>query len=368
MVLNDDTHPGHRWRRLRRFGLGRGVPGRRSRGRRPRRRHDRSSGGHPRRRDVPPGHVHGHGCGRSSPDRSSASRRSSIARRDPSSGSRAATPRSTTVTTSRVASPCLRRPGRPVSGGSSSRRRPRSMACPTRPRSPRMPSSGRSTRTARPSAPSRGPCAGTGPAYGLRSVSLRYFNVAGATEALGEDHDPETHLIPNVLAAAQGRAAVTIFGDDYPTPDGTCIRDYIHVADLADAHLRGDRGDGAGRPADGRPAHLQSRDGRRLQRPRGPRRGRGGRRASDPLHDRPAPGGRPTGPRREQSPGRRRPRLACPASDARGDGRISLGLAPATSGRLPGLSSLGRGSTAGRCSAVRAETTRARGDPAEAVG
>jgi UDP-glucose 4-epimerase len=78
-----------------------------------------------------------------------------------------------------------------------------------------------------------------GAAYGLRSVSLRYFNVAGATEALGEDHDPETHLIPNVLAAAEGRSTLTVFGDDYPTPDGTCMRDYIHVADLADAHLRG---------------------------------------------------------------------------------------------------------------------------------
>ncbi len=77
-----------------------------------------------------------------------------------------------------------------------------------------------------------------GRAYGLRSVTLRYFNVAGATEALGEDHRPETHLIPNVLLAALGRTRLTVFGDDYPTPDGTCIRDYIHVADLADAHLR----------------------------------------------------------------------------------------------------------------------------------
>ena len=77
-----------------------------------------------------------------------------------------------------------------------------------------------------------------GRAYGLRSVSLRYFNVAGATETLGEDHDPETHLIPNVLRAAEGRLRLTVFGDDYPTPDGTCIRDYLHVADLADAHLR----------------------------------------------------------------------------------------------------------------------------------
>jgi UDP-glucose 4-epimerase len=76
-----------------------------------------------------------------------------------------------------------------------------------------------------------------GEAYGLRSVSLRYFNVAGATERNGELHDPETHLIPNVLRAAETGQAITLFGDDYPTPDGTCIRDYIHVADLADAHL-----------------------------------------------------------------------------------------------------------------------------------
>jgi UDP-glucose 4-epimerase len=77
-----------------------------------------------------------------------------------------------------------------------------------------------------------------GQAYGLRSVSLRYFNVAGATERLGEVHDPETHLIPNVLRAAERDESITLFGDDYPTPDGTCIRDYIHVADLANAHLR----------------------------------------------------------------------------------------------------------------------------------
>jgi UDP-glucose-4-epimerase GalE len=76
-----------------------------------------------------------------------------------------------------------------------------------------------------------------GEAYGLRSVSLRYFNVAGATERNGELHAPETHLIPNVLRAAETGAPITLFGDDYPTPDGTCIRDYIHVADLADAHL-----------------------------------------------------------------------------------------------------------------------------------
>lgn len=78
-------------------------------------------------------------------------------------------------------------------------------------------------------------------AYGLRAIALRYFNAAGADPdgVTGEDHDPETHLIPLVLeAAAGGRPHITVFGDDYDTPDGTCIRDYIHVSDLADAHLR----------------------------------------------------------------------------------------------------------------------------------
>jgi len=74
-------------------------------------------------------------------------------------------------------------------------------------------------------------------AYGFRSVSLRYFNVAGASGRNGEVHDPETHLIPNVLRAVEGRGEVTVFGTDYPTPDGTCLRDYIHVLDLARAHL-----------------------------------------------------------------------------------------------------------------------------------
>jgi UDP-glucose 4-epimerase len=73
--------------------------------------------------------------------------------------------------------------------------------------------------------------------HGLRSISLRYFNVAGASRHLGERHDPETHLVPNVLRAALQGTPVTLFGDDYPTPDGTPIRDYIHVLDLADAHL-----------------------------------------------------------------------------------------------------------------------------------
>jgi UDP-arabinose 4-epimerase len=77
-------------------------------------------------------------------------------------------------------------------------------------------------------------------AYGLSSVSLRYFNAAGADPQgeLGEDHTPETHLIPLVLDAAIGRRpSITVYGEDYPTPDGTCIRDYIHVTDLAQAHV-----------------------------------------------------------------------------------------------------------------------------------
>ncbi len=78
-----------------------------------------------------------------------------------------------------------------------------------------------------------------GRAHGLKSGRLRYFNAAGAkpTAAIGEDHDPETHLLPLVLDAASGRrSAVTAFGTDYPTADGTTIRDYVHVCDLACAH------------------------------------------------------------------------------------------------------------------------------------
>jgi len=75
-------------------------------------------------------------------------------------------------------------------------------------------------------------------AHDFRAISLRYFNVAGATERNGEDHDPETHLMPLVLRVAAGEAShVQIFGQDYPTPDGTCIRDFVHVRDLAAGHL-----------------------------------------------------------------------------------------------------------------------------------
>lgn len=77
-------------------------------------------------------------------------------------------------------------------------------------------------------------------AYGIRSVRLRYFNAAGADPdgELGEDHSPEIHLIPRAFEAASGGEPLSIMGEDYPTPDGTCLRDYVHVCDLADAHVR----------------------------------------------------------------------------------------------------------------------------------
>ncbi len=96
-------------------------------------------------------------------------------------------------------------------------------------------------------------------AYGFAAVSLRYFNVAGASHGAGERHQPETHLIPNVLAVAAGRRdAVEVFGDDYATPDGTCIRDYVHVEDLTRAHLLALAG---ARPGEHRVYNLGSSDG-----------------------------------------------------------------------------------------------------------
>jgi UDP-glucose-4-epimerase GalE len=91
-----------------------------------------------------------------------------------------------------------------------------------------------------------------GEAYGLRWIALRYFNAAGADPdgEIGEDHDPESHLIPLVIGAARGtHPPVKIFGTDYPTPDGTAVRDYVHVMDLADAHLRALERLGSGTPS-----------------------------------------------------------------------------------------------------------------------
>jgi UDP-glucose 4-epimerase len=72
---------------------------------------------------------------------------------------------------------------------------------------------------------------------GLGATALRYFNACGADGACGEDHDPESHLVPLALRAARDGTPIRVFGEDYPTPDGTCVRDYVHVADLADAHI-----------------------------------------------------------------------------------------------------------------------------------
>lgn len=88
--------------------------------------------------------------------------------------------------------------------------------------------------------------------HGLRFVSLRYFNASGADPSarLGEEHDPETHLIPLLFRAIETGNPVTVFGDDYPTPDGTCIRDYVHVNDLAEAHILAVEALAAGAPSD----------------------------------------------------------------------------------------------------------------------
>ena len=131
--------------------------------------------------------------------------------------------------------------------------------------------------------------------YGLRSVALRYFNVAGASAVNGEDHEPETHLIPNLLRAAASGTPVTLFGEDYPTPDGTAVRDYIHVQDLADAHMLALEWT-AGRSG-GRERDLQPGVEHRLQRAAGARRCRVGRRSAHPACVRPPACGRPAGAR-----------------------------------------------------------------------
>jgi UDP-glucose-4-epimerase GalE len=125
-------------------------------------------------------------------------------------------------------------------------------------------------------------------AYGLKSVSLRYFNAAGADASgdIGESHAPETHLIPLMIRAILDPAfTLTVFGDDYPTPDGTCIRDYIHVTDLAEAHARAlehlrltgrsdafNLGTGSGHSVREMIARLEALTGRPVQRRAGPRR------------------------------------------------------------------------------------------------
>jgi UDP-glucose 4-epimerase len=124
-------------------------------------------------------------------------------------------------------------------------------------------------------------------AYGLKSVCLRYFNAAGADPEgdLGEDHEPELHLVPLAIEAANGGKPLTVFGGDYSTPDGTCLRDYVHVTDLADAHVRALASLAAGGPSttynlgNGRPTSVREVidavervTGRRAQWVVGPRR------------------------------------------------------------------------------------------------
>ena len=144
--------------------------------------------------------------------------------------------------------------------------------------------------------------------HGLRYASLRYFNVAGAMGGRGEAHEPESHIIPLVLDVALGRRdRIKIYGDDYPTPDGTCIRDYIHVEDLANAHLLAfealDR-QGA--------AHLQPRQWLRILRPPGHRIGSKGHWPPDPGRRGPAPPWRPRRPDRKCRKDRPGTRLEAP--------------------------------------------------------
>ena len=171
--------------------------------------------------------------------------------------------------------------------------------------------------------------------YGFGAVSLRYFNVAGAHRSgdgcwLGERHNPETHLIPNVLARVAAGGRVQVFGDDYPTPDGTCIRDYIHVTDLADAHLRAL----AVLPAGPAP-RVQPRQRDRLLGPPGDRRVRRGHRHRDRRRRDRAPARRPgrAGRLVGKDPGRAR--LAGRAGPA-GHGRRRLGVHPLTRAAVTG--------------------------------
>ncbi len=134
---------------------------------------------------------------------------------------------------------------------------------------------------------------------GLRSVSLRYFNAAGASETLGEDHRPETHLIPTVLQVALGRLpALDLYGTDYPTPDGTCVRDYVHVLDLARAHLLA-----LARHCARRERRLQPGQRPRLLQPSGHRGGAACHRPSDSGAGAPSAPRRPRIPHRQQREG-----------------------------------------------------------------
>ena len=169
--------------------------------------------------------------------------------------------------------------------------------------------------------------------HGLKFVALRYFNAAGATERYGEDHRIETHLIPNILKVALGQKEnVQIFGTDYETPDGTCVRDYIHIVDLAQAHML------ALGATDS--AFLQSRHGRRHERP-GDRGGlRAGQREENPRRRAAAAARRPGPAHRRIGQSAARTGLEAEIPGHRPDHRERLGLAPAESARLRTLAVL----------------------------
>ena len=234
-----DEGPRHRRGRLHRLGDGRGARRGRPRARRPRRPLDRPSPapcptGVPLLRQNYAVEASTDGRAARPPDRGDPPLRGALARRRVDPRARPLLP------------PERRRRHRAAGGGPGGRRRPdrlqldapRSTACRTRRRSPRTRRSARSTRTARRSARSRAPSTGTAGRTACGASACATSTRPGASAAYGEVHDPETHLIPNILAAVERGVELELFGGDYPTPDGTPIRDYIHVVDLADAHIR----------------------------------------------------------------------------------------------------------------------------------
>ena len=168
--------------------------------------------------------------------RTGASRPCCIAPRARWSVSRWRTRRCTTTRTWSAASRSWTRSGPPASTASCSRPRRRCTASPSGSPSPNPTPRDPSTHMEPPSSPSRAPCAGTA-CTGCARWRCATSTWRAPARVNGEDHEPETHLIPNLLRAAMSGTPVTLFGEDYPTPDGTAIRDYIHVMDLADAHM-----------------------------------------------------------------------------------------------------------------------------------
>ena len=259
------------------------------------------------------------------------SRRSSIARRARWSVSRSKTRPATSATTSPAASRCSRPPARSASIAWSSRRPPRSTASPTstpitedaplRPINPY----GETKRAFEGALPGT-----AGPTACAASPSATSTSPARPS-AIGEVHDPETHLIPTVFGAIEAGRPVTLFGDDYPTPDGTCDPRLHPRRRPRRRAPAGDRGDGRATTSapHGAPSSATSGNGggfSNLEVLAAAERVVGQR---DPARDRPAASGRPAGPRRVGGSGRGDPRLAAAPAQPRRDRRLGLGLAPA---------------------------------------